>query len=81
MGINFGHGNVLIHKKQDQRIPNKIQLCSITHFISTHWGQVTHIGVSELTVIGSDKGLSPSYGRHQAIIYTNAGILLIRILG
>ena len=45
----------------------------------THWGRVTHICVSDLTIIGSDNGLSP--GRHQAIIRTNAGILLIRPLG
>ena len=45
----------------------------------THWGWVTHICVSELTVIGSDNGLSP--GRRQAIIWTNAGILLIRTIG
>ena len=32
-----------------------------------------------LTIIGSDNGLSP--GRRQAIITTNAGILLIRPLG
>ena len=36
---------------------------------------MTHICVSKLTVIGSDNGLSP--GRRQAIIWTNAGILLI----
>ena len=41
----------------------------------THWGWVTHICVSKLTIIGSDNGLSP--GRRQAIIWTNAGILLI----
>ena len=41
----------------------------------THWGRVTHICVSSLTIIGSDNGLSP--GRRQAIIWTNAGILLI----
>ena len=41
----------------------------------THWGRVTHICVSKLTIIGSDNGLSP--GRRQAIIWTNAGILLI----
>ena len=41
----------------------------------THWGRVTHINVSKLTIIGSDNGLSP--GRRQAIIWTNAGILLI----
>ena len=42
---------------------------------STHWGQETHICISELTIIGSDNDLSP--GRRQAIIWTNAGILLI----
>ena len=47
--------------------------------ILTHWGQVTHICVSDLTIIGSDNGLSP--GWRQAIIRTNTGILLIRPLG
>ena len=41
----------------------------------THWGRVTHICVGYLTIIGPDNGLSP--GRRQAIIWTNAGILLI----
>ena len=36
---------------------------------------MTHICVTNLTIIGSDNGLSP--GRRQAIIWTNAGILLI----
>ena len=45
----------------------------------THWGRVTHICVSKQTIIGSDNGLSP--GWHQAIIWTNAGILLIGPLG
>ena len=40
---------------------------------------MTHICVSKLTIIGSDNGLSP--GRRQAIIWTNAGILLIQTLG
>ena len=40
---------------------------------------MTHICVSNLTIIGSDNGLSP--GRRQAIIWTNAGILLIEPLG
>ena len=44
----------------------------------THWGRVTHICVSKLTIIASDNGLSP--GRRQAIIWTNAGILLIGTL-
>ena len=36
---------------------------------------MTHICVGEIIIIGSDYGLSP--GRRQAIIWTNAGILLI----
>ena len=40
---------------------------------------MTHICVGNLTIIGSDNGLSP--GRRQAIIWTNAGILLIGPLG
>ena len=45
----------------------------------THWGRVMHICVSELTIIGTDNGLSP--GRRQAIIWNNAGLLLIEPLG
>ena len=45
----------------------------------THWGRVTYICVGNLTIIDSDNGLSP--GRRQAIIWTNAGILLIGPLG
>ena len=41
----------------------------------THWGRMTQICVGKLSIIGSDNGLSP--GRRQAIIWTNAGILLI----
>ena len=51
--------------------------CFKFHLI--HWGRVTHICVSKLTIIGSNNGLSP--GRCQAIIWTNAGILLIGPLG
>ena len=49
------------------------------HVILTHWGGVTHICVGKLTIIGSDNGLSPD--RRQAIIWTNAGLLLIEPLG
>ena len=45
----------------------------------THWGRVTHICVGNLTIVGSDNGLSP--GRRQAITWTNVGILLIGPLG
>ena len=44
-----------------------------------HWGRMTHIRVGKLSIIGSDNGLSP--GWRQAIIKTNAGILLIGPLG
>ena len=57
-------------------------LCSLFTFMVqdlTHWGRVTHICVSKLTIIGSVNGLSP--GRRQAIIWTNDGIVLIWPLG
>ena len=38
-----------------------------------------HICISKLTIIGSDNGLSPD--RRQAIIWTNAVLLLIEPLG
>ena len=41
----------------------------------THGGRVTHICISKLTIIGSDNSLPPN--RRQAIIWTNARILLI----
>ena len=41
----------------------------------TRWGRMTDICVIKQTIIGSNNGLSP--GRCQAIIWTNAGILLI----
>ena len=44
-----------------------------------HWGRVAHLCVENLTIIGSDDGSLP--GRHQAIIWTSDGILLIRPLG
>ena len=45
----------------------------------THWGRVTHICVGNLTIIGSECDLSPD--RRQAIILTNAWILLTGPLG
>ena len=45
----------------------------------THWGRVRHICINKIAIIGSHNGLSP--GRRQAIIWTNAGILLIWLLG
>ena len=43
-----------------------------------HWGRVKHICIGKLTTISSDDDLS---GWRQAIICTNAGILLIGPLG
>ena len=45
----------------------------------THRGRVTRICVGNLNIIGSDNGLLP--GWRQAIIWSNAGILLIGPLG
>ena len=56
---------------------NSTRFPNLSHL--THWGRVTHICVGKLTTIGSDNGLSP--GRRQAIIWINAGILLIEPLG
>ena len=44
-----------------------------------HWGRVMHICVIKVTIIVSDHDLSP--GRRQAVIWNNAGILLIEPLG
>ena len=48
---------------------------STSNNVITHWGRVTHIYVSKLTIFGSYNGLAP--GRRQSVIWTNAGILLI----
>ena len=34
------------------------------HMVLTHWGRVTHICVGNLTIIGSDNGLSPCPPSH-----------------
>ena len=56
-------------------------ICNVSSDITllTHWGRVTHIYVSRLTITGSGNSLSP--GRRQAIIWTNAGIWFIGLLG
>ena len=55
-------------------------LCKIARLRTlTHWGRVTHIFVSKLTIIDSDNGFSPD--RRQAIIWTNAGLLFVGPLG
>ena len=52
-----------------------VPLVSAPGMALTHWGWVTDICVGKLTITGSDNGLLP--GRQQAIIWNNAGILLI----
>ena len=47
------------------------KLCNSISLILIHWGRVMHVCVSKLTI-------TDSFGRHQAIIWTNAVILLIR---
>ena len=60
-------------------IIDKIAISKDNVAFLTHWGRVMHICVGNATIIGSDNGLSPE--RRQAIIWTNAGILLIGPLG
>ena len=57
-------------------------MCWFKYYLTnmlTHWGRETHLYVGENANIGSDNGLSPN--RRQAIVWTNAGILLIEPLG
>ena len=65
MCTNYHHSCENISQGQKSTLDNTL----------IHWGRVTHICVSRLTITGSDNGLSP--GRHQAIIWTIAGILLM----
>ena len=73
------HAIVLYQKLWWRNWLDLLYQCDVHSAMLTHWGRVTHICVSKLTIIGSDNGLSP--GRRQAIIWTNAGILLIGTLG
>ena len=66
-------------RNKEQIHPETENNNSIRQMILIHWGRVTHICVIELTIIGSDNGLSP--GRPQAIIWHNARLLLIEPLG
>ena len=74
-------GDVIFHIPRSGSTLAQVMTWCLTapsHYL-THWGRVTHICVGNLTTIGSDNGLSP--GRRQAIIWTNAGLLLIGPLG
>ena len=69
----------LFNKMPLQMLSAKWQPCCSCLTVLTHWGRVTHICVGKLIIFGSDNGLSPD--RRQAIIWTNAGLLLIGPLG
>ena len=58
---------------------NHVYIWWVVLYSLTHWGRVMHICVNKLTIIGSDNGLPP--GWRQAIIWTNAVLLLIGPLG
>ena len=74
LSLNFASDFVLPHVTNTSVYVNTDSLVLLTH-----WGRVTHICVGNLTIIGSDNGLSP--GRRQAIAWINAGLLLIGPLG
>ena len=57
----------------------KKKICRSAVILLTHLGWVMQIYLSNLTIIGSDNGLSPS--QHRAITWSSAGILLIAPLG
>ena len=72
-----GNPNIYMKKALEHVPPNRCQ--SSQTITLTHWGRMMHIYVSKLTLIDSVNALLPD--RHQAIIWTNAGILLIGLLG
>ena len=78
VGTRHSHQILLDLRESTLWLSNQIAKESFHENALTHWGRVTHIWVGNLTIIGSDNGLSP--GRRQAIIWTSAGILLIRPL-
>ena len=75
--------NVYILIKLGYRVKGSSQANTINtgkwRYWLTHRDRVTHICVSILSTVGSDNGLSP--GRRQAIIWTNAGIMLMEPMG
>ena len=72
------HRNVFTQKMHLTMFAKWRIFCLGLHVLA-HWAQETPICASKLTTIVSDHGFSP--GRCQAIIWTNAGILLTGLLG
>ena len=58
---------------------NFVKMISILVQVLTHWRWVTHICIGNPTTIGPNNGLWP--GWCQAILWTNAGVLLIEPFG
>ena len=63
----------------ESNVKNMIPVVGYRVHYSTNWGRAIQIFVSKLTSIAADNDWSP--GQHQAIIWTNARILLIESLG
>ena len=70
---------IMFREMHRQPVHSSYKRPIIRKCVLTHRGRVTHIYAGKLTIIGSDNGLSPV--RRQAIIWTNAWILLIRPSG
>ena len=67
------------HIMTSVQVTAEISLNLLVLRMLTHWGRVTHICTSKLTIIDSDNGLV--HERCQTIIWSNVGILLIGTLG
>ena len=64
--IDISISNELLTKCTEKCVIDSFDpLFYLTIYKLTHWGQVTHMWVGDLTITGSDNGLSP--GRRQAI--------------
>ena len=83
-----GHDVIFANRVDLTRLGIKCLRCGVKYtpiilqtfwVLLNHWGRMTHIWVSELTIIGSNDGLSA--GRRQAIILINAKILSIVLSG
>ena len=80
LDLNSKQFIIPIRTLNDMKLIGYIDVLIVYYMRLAHWGRVTHICVNELiTIIDSGNGLMP--GRRQAIIWTNAGILLIEPLG
>ena len=73
--VLFTFNSMLCFLFHNLNLPKGELFVNLCVSILIDWGQVTHICVGNLAIIGSDNCLSP--GRRHAIIWTDAGILLI----